>query len=140
MDDANLPQPVDVDAPLFTISVAARLADMHPQTLRSYDRMGLVEPRRSRGRGRRYSRRDIGRLRLIQHLSQSEGVNLEGIRRVLAMQDEIDLLRGQNEQLVELLRLARVSPDNRLFAADAGGGVHLSDRARLFRAPRALGR
>nr|WP_231747491.1 MerR family transcriptional regulator [Auraticoccus cholistanensis] len=135
-----MPQVVDSDAPLFVISVAARLADMHPQTLRSYDRMGLVKPQRTRGRGRRYSRRDIARLRLIQHLSQMEGINLEGIRRILEMQDEIDRLRSRTEELTELLRMARVAPDSRLFAADAGGHVHLSHRARLIEPPRALGR
>lgn len=141
MTEPLLPQVVDGDAPLFVISVAARLADMHPQTLRSYDRMGLVRPQRTRGRGRRYSRRDIARLRLIQHLSQSEGVNLEGIRRILVMQDEIDRLRAQTDELTELLRAARVAPDNRLFAADAGGRVHLSERERwVFSAPRAIGR
>ncbi len=137
----HLPQPVDSDAPLFVISVAARLADMHPQTLRSYDRMGLVQPQRTRGRGRRYSRRDIARLRLIQHLSQTEGVNLEGIRRILEMQDEIDRLRSRTEELAELLRVTRVAPDMRLFAADAGGRVQLSEQARqVFAAPRAIGR
>jgi MerR family transcriptional regulator, heat shock protein HspR len=114
---------------------------MHPQTLRSYDRMGLVSPRRTRGRGRRYSPRDVARLRLIQRLSQDEGVNLEGIRRILAMQDEIDVLRTRNEELAELLRVARVAPGDRLFAADAGGRVQMSERARRFFAPpRAIGR
>ena len=68
---------------------------MHPQTLRTYDRMGLVSPRRTAKRGRRYSARDIARLRLMQRLSQDEGINLEGIRRILAMQDEIDELRSR---------------------------------------------
>src|SRR5215210_5539235 len=67
---------------------------MHPQTLRTYDRIGLVSPRRTAKRGRRYSARNIAQLRLIQRLSQDEGINLEGIRRILAMQDEIDALRA----------------------------------------------
>lgn len=141
MNEPNLPQVVDGDAPVFAISVAAHLAGMHPQTLRSYDRLGLVSPQRSRGRGRRYSPRDVARLRLIQRLSQDEGVNLEGIRRILVMQDEIDRLRKQADELGELLRAARVAPENRLFAADAGGRVQLSERERwLFAAPRAIGR
>ena len=78
----QLPSHIDHDAPVFVISVAAQLAGMHPQTLRTYDRMGLVVPRRTAKRGRRYSRRDVARLRLVQRLSQDEGVNLEGIRRV----------------------------------------------------------
>ncbi|MFZ2427892.1 MAG: MerR family transcriptional regulator, partial [Propioniciclava sp.] len=65
MSDA-LPANLDIESPLFTVSVAARLADMHPQTLRGYDRLGLVVPSRSKGRGRRYSLRDIAKLRHIQ--------------------------------------------------------------------------
>ena len=77
MSAPELPQRIDHDAPVFVISVAAQLAGMHPQTLRTYDRMGLVSPRRTPKRGRRYSARDIARLRLIQRLSQDEGINLE---------------------------------------------------------------
>ena len=95
MSASELPQRIDHDAPVFVISVAAHLAGMHPQTLRTYDRMGLVSPRRTAKRGRRYSARDIARLRLIQRLSQDEGINLEGIRRILHMQDEIDDLRAR---------------------------------------------
>ena len=73
MSASELPQRIDHDAPVFVISVAAQLAGMHPQTLRTYDRMGLVSPRRTPKRGRRYSARDIARLRLIQRLSQDEG-------------------------------------------------------------------
>ena len=72
----TLPDRIDRDAPLFPISTAARLAGMHPQTLRTYDRLGLVVPTRTRGRGRRYSLRDVARLRLVQYLSQDEGINL----------------------------------------------------------------
>ena len=70
---------VDGESPLFVISVAAELAGMHPQTLRQYDRMGLVSPKRTAGKSRRYSMRDVAQLREIQQLS-SEGVSLEGIR------------------------------------------------------------
>lgn len=123
---SGLPQPIDSDAPLFVISVAAQLAGMHPQTLRTYDRMGLVSPRRTRGRGRRYSARDVARLRLIQRLSQDEGVNLEGIRRILAMEDEITELRAQVRSLTELLSVSRAAPPgSRVFTADPVGRVHL---------------
>lgn len=140
MADSRLPQPVDVDAPLFVISVAAQLAGMHPQTLRTYDRMGLVSPRRTTGRGRRYSRRDVSRLRLIQRLSQDEGVNLEGIRRVLAMQSEIEELRAQVNDLADLLRASRAAPPtSRVFTADPGGGVYIGGRSRnVWTVPRAL--
>ena len=99
----SLPQLFDVDAAVFPVSVAASLADMHAQTLRGYDRLGLVVPQRARGRGRRYSLRDIAKLRHIQHLSQNEGINLEGIRRILALEDELAALRGQLGQQLGLL-------------------------------------
>ena len=67
------------DAPVFVISKAAELADMHPQTLRQYDRLGLVVPQRTAGRGRRYSQRDVNQLIEIQRLSLDEGINLAGI-------------------------------------------------------------
>ena len=96
-----LPQRIDSDAPVFVISVATQLADMHPQTLRGYDRLGLVVPKRARGRGRRYSLRDIATLRHIQHLSQNEGINLEGIRRILALENELDAVRAQLSRVAD---------------------------------------
>ncbi len=131
-----LPELIDEDAPIFVISVAAQLAGMHPQTLRSYDRMGLVSPRRTAGRGRRYSRRDIGRLRLIQRLSQDEGINLEGIRRIMALEAEVTTLRRQVAELTDLLTAAARA--GRVFTADPGGGVHLGRTARRPVPPRAL--
>ncbi len=125
---AELPQRIDNDAPVFVISVAAQLAAMHPQTLRTYDRMGLVSPRRTAKRGRRYSARDIARLRLIQRLSQDEGINLEGIRRILSMQDDIDELRSRLEHLTSLLAAVQSAPEGRVFTADPIGGVHLGRR------------
>ena len=136
----QVPSHIDSDAPVFVISVAAQLAGMHPQTLRTYDRMGLVVPRRTAKRGRRYSRRDVLRLRLVQRLSQDEGVNLEGIRRVLAMQDEIDDLRARVNDLTQLLHLVRSAPPgSRVFTADPSGGVQMGGADRPWRAPRALG-
>ncbi|MCL2787706.1 MAG: MerR family transcriptional regulator [Micrococcales bacterium] len=84
--------------PRFVISIAARLAEMHPQTLRQYDRLGLVVPGRAAGRGRRYSERDIELLREVQRLS-SEGINLTGIRRILALEAELRQLRSEVEYL-----------------------------------------
>ena len=136
MSASELPQRIDRDAPVFVISVAAQLARMHPQTLRTYDRMGLVSPRRTPKRGRRYSARDIARLRLIQRLSQDEGINLEGIRRILHMQDDIDELRARVEQLTSLLATLQSAPASRVFTADPVGGVHLGRRGR--RPPLAL--
>lgn len=91
---------------VFVISVAAELAGMHPQTLRIYERKGLIEPFRTPGGTRRYSQEDIDRLTLIQQLTE-EGLNLEGVRRVMQMQHEIDRLKGQVEALHEELTRTR---------------------------------
>jgi len=80
---------------VYIISVAAELAGVHPQTLRIYERKGLIEPQRTSGNTRRYSEADIARLRLIQELTQLEGVNLAGVKRILALQDEIAALRAE---------------------------------------------
>ena len=106
------------DTPMFVISVAAELAGMHPQTLRQYDRLGLVSPTRAPGRGRRYSLRDVATLREIQRLSQDEGVNLAGIKRILALESEVERLRDQ----VELLR-SFADPGRRVFTAGPQGEV-----------------
>lgn len=121
----SMPDLLDPDAPIFAISVAAQLADMHPQTLRGYDRLGLVVPGRAKGRGRRYSLRDVAKLRHIQHLSQTEGINLEGIRRILALEAELDLLRDQVDQLTDLVRHLQATGGARLFTAAQTGEVHL---------------
>ncbi len=93
------------DEPLYVISVAADLAGMHPQTLRAYERKGLIEPHRTEGNTRRYSQRDVERLKLIQHLTQEEGLNLAGVRMVIRLLAEVDLLRSRNKELEERLRL-----------------------------------
>jgi len=87
------------DAPVFIISVAAELAGMHAQTLRQYDRLGLVTPGRTGGGGRRYSARDVALLREVQRLSQDEGVNLAGIKRIIELESQVDALR---ERIAEL--------------------------------------
>jgi MerR family transcriptional regulator/heat shock protein HspR len=116
---------VDPDAPIFVISVAAQLAGMHPQTLRQYDRLGLVSPGRAAGRGRRYSARDVASLREVQRLSQEEGVNLAGIKRILELEYEVRALREQAERLQADLDLtqARLRTSGRVFAADRGGDI-----------------
>ena len=121
----HLPARFDPDAAVVPVSVAASLAEMHAQTLRGYDRLGLVVPKRARGRGRRYTLRDIAKLRHIQHLSQNEGINLEGIRRILSLEAEVDSLHDQVERMTETLR--RMQADtaaSRLFTAEASGAVH----------------
>ena len=84
---------------VYVISVAAELAGMHAQTLRTYDRMGLVTPARTRGGGRRYSQDDVDTLRTIQRLSQDEGVNLAGIKEILQLKAENEALRAENAHL-----------------------------------------
>ena len=101
--------------------------------------MGLVSPRRTPGQGRRYSARDITKLRLVQRLSQDEGINLEGIRRILAMQDEIDELRARLHDGPLLAAVRAAPPGSRLFTADPVGGVHLGG-AGIRRTPRAITR
>jgi MerR family transcriptional regulator, heat shock protein HspR len=95
------------DAPVFVISVAAQLAGMHAQTLRQYDRLGLVNPSRTSGGGRRYSARDVALLREVQRLSQEEGVNLAGIKRIIALEQQVEALQGQVEALLTELQRAR---------------------------------
>lgn len=87
------------DSKVLIISVAARMAGMHPQTLRQYDRLGLVQPERAPGGGRRYSVRDVALLREIQRLSQEDGVNLAGIKRVIELEQ---LAAGLQQRLAEV--------------------------------------
>jgi MerR family transcriptional regulator/heat shock protein HspR len=109
----------DDTTPVYVISIAAQLAGMHPQTLRSYDRLGLVTPGRASGRGRRYSVRDVRLLREVQRLSQEEGINLEGIRRILQLGAEVAALRTQVRALTEELAAARAAADRRVAEAHA---------------------
>lgn len=118
------------DAPVYVISVAAALAGMHPQTLRQYDRLGLVTPRRTAGRGRRYTRRDIAILREVQRLSQDEGVNLAGIKRILALEERVEAL----EREVSALRV-RQEAGLRVFAAGPAGEVVEVRRGQRVRRP-----
>lgn len=97
----------DDDTPVFVISVAAQLCGMHPQTLRQYDRLGLVSPGRSTGRGRRYSPRDIVMLLEVQRLSQEEGVNLAGVKRVMELAEHTAALRSRINELEQELAAMR---------------------------------
>lgn len=111
------------EEPLYVISVAAELAGMHPQTLRQYDRMGLVVPQRQGGRQRRYSRQDVDRLRTIQQLSR-EGVSLEGIRRIVALKNEVEQLQQTVAELAgQIQAFQAYARYPRVFAAGAQGDV-----------------
>jgi MerR family transcriptional regulator/heat shock protein HspR len=94
------------DAAVFVISVAAELTGLHPQTLRTYERMGLITPGRTGGGGRRYSARDIHLLREISDLTSS-GIGIEGVRRILELEDRIVALAARNEELVAELEATR---------------------------------
>jgi MerR family transcriptional regulator/heat shock protein HspR len=89
------------EARTFLISVAAELAGMHAQTLRTYDRLGLVSPRRSSGGGRRYSEHDVDLLREVQRLSQDEGVNLAGIKRIIELTNQVEALKGRLREMAD---------------------------------------
>jgi MerR family transcriptional regulator, heat shock protein HspR len=93
------PYELTEETPVYVISVAAQLSGLHPQTLRQYDRLGLVSPDRTAGRGRRYSARDIELLRTVQQLSQDEGINLAGIKRILELENHVDALRAKVAEL-----------------------------------------
>ncbi|MQA61001.1 MAG: MerR family transcriptional regulator [Actinophytocola sp.] len=120
-----MPRGSNEDTPVFVISVAAELSGLHAQTLRSYDRMGLVSPGRTAGGGRRYSMRDIALLREVQRLSQEAGVNLAGIKRIIELESEVDALRGQIAELTEEISRAYAAADQ------AAAAVHRSYRKDL---------
>ncbi|RQP12433.1 MAG: MerR family transcriptional regulator [Microbacteriaceae bacterium] len=114
---------MDESTPLFAIAVAAELAGMHPQTLRQYDRMGLVIPQRTAGKSRRYSMRDVVQLREIARLS-AEGLNLEGIRRILELENQVTALTVRVRELEAALADEMLSRQGRrVFAAGAEGEV-----------------
>jgi len=120
-----LPPGANPDSPVFVISVAAELAGLHAQTLRSYDRLGLVSPGRSPGGGRRYSVRDIALLREVQRLSQEEGVNLAGIKRIIELEQLVDELRSRLDDMTRELLAAHTAIEQ------AAASVHASYRRDL---------
>lgn len=123
--DVPFPPGAGEDTPVFVISVAAQLSGLHAQTLRGYDRMGLVSPGRTPGGGRRYSARDIALLREVQRLSQEEGVNLAGIKRIIDLENQVDALRARVSELMEELAAAHAAAEH------AAAQVHRSYRRDL---------
>jgi MerR family transcriptional regulator, heat shock protein HspR len=118
------PFEVSDDSPVYVISVAAALSGLHPQTLRAYDRLGLVSPGRTSGRGRRYSLRDVVLLREVQRLSQQDGVNLSGIKQILALGAELDRARRLlAEMTTEIAQLRAELESTRAVAARLAGLV-----------------
>lgn len=137
---------VSRSAPILTVSVAAEMAGMHAQTLRQYDRLGLVVAKRTRGGGRRYSLNDVDRLTEIQRLSHDEGINLAGIARILELEDKVEKLTKANTKLNrenEAIGAAgRILADkldrldarrSRVFAASSTGDVTMAERFDLLR-------
>lgn len=115
----------DQDTPLYVISVAAELADLHPQTLRAYEREGLITPARTDGGTRRFSRRDVDRLRFIRTLTQDEGLNLAGVRIVLDLGEKLEASRRRVTELEEMVRVLAERIEDR----------PASDRYQIVKAP-----
>jgi len=114
---------MDENSPVFAIALASELAAMHPQTLRQYDRLGLVSPTRTAGKSRRYSMRDIVQLREIARLG-AEGLNLEGIRRILELENQVAALESRVRELETALADELLNrPGRRVFAAGTEGDV-----------------
>ena len=123
----------DEDAPVFAIAVAAELSGMHPQTLRQYDRIGLVIPGRTRGGSRRYSARNIEQLREVARLS-ADGMSLPAIARLLDLEDEVRMLRRRVLDLEGALRAERENrPGVRVFAAGSTGVIPVTGGRRIRR-------
>lgn len=113
----------DEDAPIFAIAVAAELSNMHPQTLRQYDRLGLVIPARTQGGSRRYSTRHVEQLREVARMS-AEGMSLPAIARIVELEDRVRALHRQVSELEQRVRSElQARPGARVFAAGATGAV-----------------
>ncbi len=119
----------DYDDPVYVISIASELAGMHPQTLRAYERKGLIEPARTQGNTRRYSRRDVDRLRFIQHLTQEQGLNLAGVALVLRLGEQLESSRRRVTDLEEAVRVLSQRLKDDVAAA------HQSHRFEILPAP-----
>jgi MerR family transcriptional regulator/heat shock protein HspR len=114
---------IDEDAPIFAIAAAAELSGMHPQTLRQYDRLGLVVPARTQGGSRRYSLRHVAKLRDVSRMS-SDGMSLPAIVRILELEERVRELHGRVQLLEERVRIELDNrPGARVFAAEASGSV-----------------
>lgn len=127
---------------VYIISVAAELAGVHPQTLRTYERKGLLRPKRTAGGTRRYSERDVARVQLIQHLTQHDGINLAGVLRILELEDEIDRLQRRLERSQREVDQVRTASHEALRDARrrASTELVLYRRTQIERHPNASGR
>ena len=127
------------DTGVYIISVAAELAGVHPQTLRTYERRGLLAPKRTAGGTRRYSERDVSRVQLIQQLTQQEGVNLAGVLRILELEDEIERLQRRLERATREIEEVRAASEQALRDAQrrASTELVLYRRSQIERHPKA---
>ena len=126
----------DRDQAMYVISIAAELAGVHPQTLRVYERKGLVSPHRTEGNTRRYSERDIARLRWIQELTQ-EGINLAGVMRIMELERELDMAEARYQRALGELDAVRGQIQEAIDARDRSSIVPLRDVRRIRRAMKA---
>jgi MerR family transcriptional regulator/heat shock protein HspR len=124
------------DNALYVISIAAELAGVHPQTLRVYERKGLVQPHRTEGNTRRYSEEDITRLRRIQALT-NEGLNLAGVMRVIELEQEMERMKARHQQALAELDHMRSEFQELLEAREHGSLVPYRDVRRVRRAMKA---
>lgn len=123
----------DPDQPIYVISIAAELAGVHPQTLRVYERKGLVTPRRTQGNSRRYSEHDIDLLRRIQDLT-NEGINLAGVMRVLELERELGRTRARLQKAVDEMQQIQEQINTAASQRDAFSLVPFKDVRRIRRA------
>src|SRR6201997_1746419 len=118
------------DARTFLISVAAELAGMHAQTLRTYDRLGLVTPSRTSGGGRRYSQHDVDLLREVQRLSQDEGVNLAGIKRIIELTNQVEALQSRLKEMAAEVEQLRANQRREIVAVPKSTALVVWERRR----------
>jgi MerR family transcriptional regulator/heat shock protein HspR len=135
MTQARPPEP---DKAVYVISVAAELTGLHPQTLRAYERMGLIAPSRTGGGGRRYSARDVDLLRTIAELTAS-GAGIEGVRRILELEHQVDALRARNDELAAELETTRVALREALLEVGRARRAEPASRLPVLRQPDAGG-
>lgn len=126
----------DRDQAMYVISIAAELAGVHPQTLRVYERKGLVQPHRTEGNTRRYSERDIARLRRIQELTH-EGINLAGVMRIMELERQLERSEARYERALDELDTVRTQIQEAIDARDRSSMVPLRDVRRVRRAMKA---
>jgi MerR family transcriptional regulator, heat shock protein HspR len=119
------------DRGVYIISVAAELAGVHPQTLRIYERKGLLQPSRTSGNTRRYSERDIARLQAIQRLTQEYGINLAGVKRIVEMEAELERMRRKVESMAQELERARRAAAARAIRVERTAMIPLSSVPRF---------